>query len=671
MTQPRICLSMIVKDEAPVIRRCLTSVLPFIDFWVICDTGSTDGTQEIVREFMAARFMPGELHERPWQDFAHNRTEALERAKPHGDYTLIIDADDALMLPPDFARPELDADGYTFEIHDDPIRYRRTQLIRSALPWRWRGVLHEFIECTEPASIVNLPIVMRRNHDGARRRDKTTYAKDARLLEEAIATETDPFLLARYTFYHAQSLKDAGQHERSMIAYLARAEMGYWQDEVYWSLYQAARFMDQMGRDAETVLATYRRAADAAPHRIEALCAASAFCFARGRNEEGFLIAARGLNIPVPDNGLFVETWVHDYGLLDQYAINGYWSGHYAESLDASLRLLNSGRLPHAEIPRIASNARAAAEKLKSPSPDYGRLGDESFVDQHPLKPARALHGALASFPRVLIAILAKQKEEFLPLYLDCIEALDYPKSSIVLYIRTNNNTDRTEAILRDWVARVGHLYAAVEFDASDVVERVERFGAHEWNATRFRVLGHIRNVSLRKTIEHDCAWYFVADVDNFVRPCTLRELVATNLPIVAPFLRLADPGHHYSNFHAEIDDNGYFRDCAQYELIVARRLVGLVEVPLVHCTYAIRTEMIPGLTYDDGSDRFEYVVFSDSARKASIPQYLDNRQVYGYIGFGADFYIAGDDEEKRLSLLEKLNSIMRREIGPALKERA
>ena len=37
---------------------------------------------------------------------------------------------------------------------------------------------------------------------------------------------------------------------------------------------------------------------------------------------------------------------------------------------------------------------------------------------------------------------------------------------------------------------------------------------------------------------EHRCDFYFVADIDNFIRPGTLRELVALNLPIVAPFLR-------------------------------------------------------------------------------------------------------------------------------------
>ena len=154
----------------------------------------------------------------------------------------------------------------------------------------------------------------------------------------------------------------------------------------------------------------------------------------------------------------------------------------------------------------------------------------------------------------------------FAPLYLGCIEALDYPKSSIFLYIRTNNNTDATEQILREWVARVGHLYAGVEFDATNVSDKVEAFGVHEWNATRFRVLANIRNASLRKASEKACDFYFVADVDNFVRPCTLRELIALNLPIVAPFLRSISPNARYSNYHEEIDASGYYKHCDQYD---------------------------------------------------------------------------------------------------------
>src|SRR3972149_9108675 len=84
--QPRktICLNMIVKDEALVIERCLGSVKHLIDYWVIVDTGSKDGTQEIIKNYL--KDIPGELYESPWVDFAHNRNEALDFANNKGDY---------------------------------------------------------------------------------------------------------------------------------------------------------------------------------------------------------------------------------------------------------------------------------------------------------------------------------------------------------------------------------------------------------------------------------------------------------------------------------------------------------------------------------------------------------------------------------------------------------
>src|SRR5215472_8170910 len=135
-----LCLNMIVRNEAPVIARCLASVKPIIDYWVIVDTGSTDGTQDRIRTLLAD--LPGELYERPWRDFAHNRTEALELAQLHGHYVLIIDADDVLEFDPKFTMPALQADSYTLRIADVSISYHRTQIVRAALSWRWRGVLH-------------------------------------------------------------------------------------------------------------------------------------------------------------------------------------------------------------------------------------------------------------------------------------------------------------------------------------------------------------------------------------------------------------------------------------------------------------------------------------------------------------------------------------------------
>jgi glycosyltransferase involved in cell wall biosynthesis len=357
-----ICLCMIVKNEAPVIRRCLDSVRPIIDHWIVVDTGSTDGTQDIVRAHL--RDLPGTLYERPWRDFATNRSEALALARPNGNYTLVIDADDELEIPENFAMPDLDADSYTLDIELGSIRYRRPQLIKNTLPWRYEGVLHEYLACENAATSSHLPLLLRINHDGARRRDPRTYRRDAELLEKALETETDPFRIARHTFYLAQSYRDCGESEKALAAYLRRAELGFWKDEIFISLYMAAQMKEKLGHAAEVVLDLYRRATEASPLRAEASYRASRLCRLRNDYARGYEIAKQAIDLTAPADGLFVEGWIYDYGILDEFAVNAYWAGHYRDCLDAVLRALARGKVPPAEQQRFVANARFALEKM-------------------------------------------------------------------------------------------------------------------------------------------------------------------------------------------------------------------------------------------------------------------------------------------------------------------
>ncbi|WP_286135212.1 glycosyltransferase, partial [Mycobacterium sp. UM_Kg1] len=144
---PTICLNMIVRDEAHVIEEVLSATAPYISAWVIVDTGSQDGTQQVIREHMAALGIPGELYERPWRNFGHNRTEALTLAQGRCDYILVIDADDTIVGTPDFTG--LDADIYEIRIRQEAVRGWRPQLFRDGLPVRYVGVVHEYVECDE------------------------------------------------------------------------------------------------------------------------------------------------------------------------------------------------------------------------------------------------------------------------------------------------------------------------------------------------------------------------------------------------------------------------------------------------------------------------------------------------------------------------------------------
>jgi hypothetical protein len=232
----------------------------------------------------------------------------------------------------------------------------------------------------------------------------------------------------------------------------------------------------------------------------------------------------------------------------------------------------------------------------------------------------------------VTIAILAKDKAHTLPLYLSCIENQTWPQSQTNLYIRTNNNNDNSAQVLRDWIDRVGNKYAKIYFDDKNVDEPIEQFKQHEWNCTRFKILGKIRQESIDWAYANN-SHYFVADCDNFVCPDTIEQMLNTRLPIIAPMLCCIS-NTIYSNYHSAIDENGYWAQGQMYYSILDQKVRGLIEVPVIHCTYLIRHEVLNQLTYDDESYRYEYVIFSHSARKKNIPQYLDNRKIYGYITF-------------------------------------
>ena len=81
--------------------------------------------------------IPGELHEHPWVDFAHNRNKALELAKGKGDYILFIDADEVLSYEPQFCLPELLKDFYYIETHLNGMKYKCVKLVNNHINWRW------------------------------------------------------------------------------------------------------------------------------------------------------------------------------------------------------------------------------------------------------------------------------------------------------------------------------------------------------------------------------------------------------------------------------------------------------------------------------------------------------------------------------------------------------
>jgi glycosyltransferase involved in cell wall biosynthesis len=339
---------MIVKNEENVIERCLSKTLPHVSCWSIVDTGSTDSTKEIIHRMTAEHGKPGTLHERPWLNFGHNRTEALELAKGQGaQWLFMMDADD-IFVGSFHTQLDPSLDGYTINMHQGNIQYRNTLLFNIHSHWVYKFPVHEYplLHNAKTAQLDGLFIESRR--EGARSRNPNKYTDDAIMLEAQFKTGE---FEDRAAFYAAQSWRDAGNKASAAQWYGVRAAMGGWKDEVYISYLNLIHLTDDM--DAKLAYAWKALAADLlrkeVPHAIlEAFRKKSLW------NLQAYAIGLLAFKIkesPSP-NSLFLDQ--ETYKFYDEFSIISFYTGNIQEAQESvKIAFLSA---PREEEDRILKN---------------------------------------------------------------------------------------------------------------------------------------------------------------------------------------------------------------------------------------------------------------------------------------------------------------------------
>ncbi len=391
---PSICLNMIVKNESHVIKETLVNLCSYFNFsyWVICDTGSTDGTQQIIRDFFGEKGISGELLEHEWRDFGYNRSLALYAAYDKTDYLLVFDADDRIVG--DFKLPsEMTTDSYYLRIGTD-FSYKRTLIVNNRKKWCFKGVLHEFITCLEDASQsvdITGNYYMESRRSGSRNNDPLKYSKDAAILEKAYVDEIDEGLRNRYVFYCAQSYKDAGNIPKAIEWYKKVLNLKTWDQEKYISYLRLGECFKHIG-DEINMMYYWTKGYSFMPSRAETLYQLINYYRHKGEYRLCELYYNISKNIPNPGtSALFSSTDVYDYKLDEEYTIFSFYTGN--KNIDSQMtRMIKDGR---ANMGLLMSNSNFYCEnKLKIIKDANGQYKLTDNVFCFPSKTERNIHSS-------------------------------------------------------------------------------------------------------------------------------------------------------------------------------------------------------------------------------------------------------------------------------------
>lgn len=372
---PRICLNMIVKNEEKIICRLLKSVLPLIDTYCICDTGSTDNTIQVIHDYCKQNgIMDGVIEEHAFRDFGYSRNKALDMCKKRDDvdYILLVDADMKLEIEikeVSLWKSQLNCDAYYILQGNDGFYYKNVRLIKNRNEFSYWGVTHEYMQCPDDTQYGNIQKDMFFIHDigdGGSKENK--FMRDIKLLKQGLEEHPNN---DRYMFYLANSYLDVGQYQGAIDTYMKRIEIGGWKEEVWCCYYSIGKAYEALGK-IEHAIHYWMEGYQYYPERIENLYRIVKYYRILGKNKIAhwyYKMAQHSRDHYNHSDHLFFEKDVYEYKLDYEWCIISYYFNPLKENTSRSfLQVWNTHYVDDGTKQNCLENYKFYSKKLCSNS---------------------------------------------------------------------------------------------------------------------------------------------------------------------------------------------------------------------------------------------------------------------------------------------------------------
>ena len=339
-----LCLNMIVKNERKIITRLLDSVISIIDCYCICDTGSTDDTMNIIKEYFEKKNIFGKIIQEPFINFSHNRNFTIKACEGMSDYLLLLDADMEVKLNNFNKEILLNYDHFYIFQGNDNFYYKNTRILKNDKKYNYNyvGSTHEYIShdnnCTSTTIDKNI-FFINDIGDGGSKYNK--FERDILLLTNAIKDEPNN---CRNYFYLANSYYDIKNYDEAINYYKKRIELKGWEQEVWYSYFRIGLSYMNLN-NFSSALFYWLEAYEYFPDRIENIYEIIKYYRVNAKNKLAYnfyKLAKSKLNLK-KDDWLFLHNDIYSHKLYFEYIIIAYYN-NIKNINDEFINLFNSSR---------------------------------------------------------------------------------------------------------------------------------------------------------------------------------------------------------------------------------------------------------------------------------------------------------------------------------------
>jgi hypothetical protein len=371
-----IAVLIMVKNEKKRLNVTLESIKNFADSLVIFDTGSTDNTIEICKEFSKKNKIPLRLKEGEFVNFEVSRNESIDFAETFNDidYILLLDTNDELRNG-EMLRNILEEN----KIHTAFMlcqewfsgvidKYYNVRLIKARAKWRYVGSVHEYIKCfNEKGDEKNIAriedkIVLYQDRTQDDYKSQKRFHRDEELLIEEYKKDKNN---SRTIFYLAQTCLCLNKYEDALYYYKLRTELEGFKEEKYYSFYKCGIISFALKHSWHDSMSWFLKAYDCIK-RAEPLVGITEYYYKNKQWDMAYIFINLACKLEYPNDCiLFVNRLVYDYKRWNLMGIIAFYNGNYKEGKDALYKAIEGGKKNNIDVSLDKNNLKFYYDKDK------------------------------------------------------------------------------------------------------------------------------------------------------------------------------------------------------------------------------------------------------------------------------------------------------------------